>query len=338
MADKSKTILIRKVKKSHGGAHGGSWKVAYADFVTAMMAFFLLLWLISMVTPEKKASLADYFRNFNLFQQNGRSFMEQSSSIHKDVQTSTAEVVTGETSAEDLKEKLKVAIEEKLKNLKDQILLDTVDGGVRIQIVDLEGRPMFPSGNAEPNDKCKQILKVVAENIKDSGNKIAVEGHSDSAQFKGGQITNWELSTSRASAARKELERDGINSSRVARVVGYADNEPLIKEDPTDARNRRISIILLAGRAKTSAQSPGAAPSGAVQSQQALPQPIPIIPPSAAPAPAQQPTASKIEAYKLPPQESRSAPYRDKKKFVDPGVRPDKPIDVRPSIFPGLDH
>jgi chemotaxis protein MotB len=340
MADKSKTILIRKVKKSHGAAHGGSWKVAYADFVTAMMAFFLLLWLISMVTPEKKASLADYFRNFNIFQQGGRSFMEQSSSIHKDVKTSTAEIVTGEMSAEDMKEKLKVAIEEKLKNLKDQILLDIVDGGVRIQIVDLEGRPMFPSGNAEPNDKCKQILKVVAENIKDSSNKIAVEGHSDSAPFKGGKITNWELSTSRASEARKQLERDGIDSSRVARVVGYADNEPLIKEDPTDARNRRISIILLAGHAKTSAKSPEAASSssGAVQSQQAQPQPIPIIPPSAAPAPAQQPPAVKNEAYKLPPQESRVASDRDKKKFVDPGVRPDKPIDVRPSIFPGLDR
>lgn len=339
MADKSKTILIRKVKKSHGAAHGGSWKVAYADFVTAMMAFFLLLWLISMVTPEKKASLADYFRNFNIFQQGGRSFMEQSSSIHKDVKTSTAEIVTGEMSAEDMKEKLKVAIEEKLKNLKDQILLDIVDGGVRIQIVDLEGRPMFPSGNAEPNDKCKQILKVVAENIKDSSNKIAVEGHSDSAPFKGGKITNWELSTSRASEARKQLERDGIDSSRVARVVGYADNEPLIKEDPTDARNRRISIILLAGHAKTSAKSPEAASSsGAVQSQQAQPQPISIIPPSAAPAPAQQPPAVKNEAYKLPPQESRVASDRDKKKFVDPGVRPDKPIDVRPSIFPGLDR
>ena len=107
-----------------------------------------------------------------------------------------------------------------MKTLKDQIILDTVDGGVRIQIVDLEGRPMFPSGNAEPNDKCKQILKVVAENIKDSTNRIAVEGHTDAAPFKGGKTSNWELSTARASAARKELERDGIDGSRVARGGG----------------------------------------------------------------------------------------------------------------------
>src|SRR5208283_2334749 len=102
MADKSKTILIRKIKKSHGSAHGGSWKVAYADFVTAMMAFFLLLWLISMVTPEKRAVLADYFRNFNVFQQGGRSFMEQSSGIRSEIKTSTSDVVTGEMNAEDL--------------------------------------------------------------------------------------------------------------------------------------------------------------------------------------------------------------------------------------------
>jgi len=339
MADKSKTILIRKVKKSHGAAHGGSWKVAYADFVTAMMAFFLLLWLISMVTPEKKASLADYFRNFNIFQQGGRSFMEQSSSIHKDVKTSTAEIVTGEMSAEDMKEKLKVAIEEKLKNLKDQILLDIVDGGVRIQIVDLEGRPMFPSGNAEPNDKCKQILKVVAENIKDSSNKIAVEGHSDSAPFKGGKITNWELSTSRASEARKQLERDGIDSSRVARVVGYADNEPLIKEDPTDARNRRISIILLAGRAKTSAKFTSRSVFFRCSSIAAGTATADSHHPSVSSSRA-GPTAAcrQKRGLQIAASRSRTASDRDKKKFVDPGVRPDKPIDVRPSIFPGLDR
>ena len=100
MADKSKTIIVRKIKKSHGEHHGGSWKVAYADFVTAMMAFFLLLWLISMVTPEKKAVLADYFRNFNVFQQGGRSFMEQSASIQKEIKTSAQDIITGEMTAD----------------------------------------------------------------------------------------------------------------------------------------------------------------------------------------------------------------------------------------------
>lgn len=250
MADKSKTtIIIKKIKKGHGGHHGGSWKVAYADFVTAMMAFFLLLWLITMVEPEKRAAVADYFRNFNLFQHSGRSFLEQSSAIHKEVKT-TVEPVTGENVAERLKEQLKQAVEQKLRELKDHIMIETVEGGVRIQIVDLEGEPMFPLGSSVPTDKAKQILKVVSENIKDENARIAVEGHTDAVPFKGGKISNWELSTDRASSARKELEQNGVDPSKIARVVGYAETMPLIQDDPKDPRNRRISIILMFEKGK----------------------------------------------------------------------------------------
>ncbi|HMK60335.1 MAG TPA: flagellar motor protein MotB [Dissulfurispiraceae bacterium] len=338
MADKSKTIIIRKVKKSHGGHHGGSWKVAYADFVTAMMAFFLLLWLISMVTPEKRAVLADYFRNFNVFQQGGRSFMEQSSSIKSEVKTSTAEVVTGEMSVEDVKDKLKAAIEEQLKSLKDQVILDIVDGGVRIQLVDLEGRPMFPSGSAEPNEKCRQIIKVVSENIKDYQGRIAVEGHTDASPFKKSGETNWELSTARASSARKELERDGIDPNRVARVVGYADTEPLIKEDPSDLRNRRISIILLSARPKPAAQTANSQSAAGPSEKADIPQPT-IVPPAAEPKP-QQPAVVEPSVAKTNQQQDAhtSMTDKDRKKIIDTGIKPDKPIDVRPSIFPGLDR
>jgi chemotaxis protein MotB len=336
MADKSKTIVVKKVKKGHADHHGGSWKVAYADFVTAMMAFFLLLWLISMVTPEKKASLADYFRNFNVFQQSGRSFMEQSTSIQKEIKTSAQEIVTGEMTAEDLKEKLKAAIDEKLKTLKDQVLLDVVEGGVRIQIVDLEGRPMFPSGSAVPNEKCKQILRVVSANLKDTNNRIAVEGHTDSAPFKGRGMTNWELSTGRASSARKELGNNGIDSERIARVVGYADTELLIKDDPRDAKNRRISIILLSGHKPAPQQAPTSPSQTSEPAKAAPPQALPIIPPSVAPALPPIPAVEKTEERKASAQESRSGIDKDKRKIVDPGIRPEKPIDVRPSIFPGL--
>ena len=339
MADKSKTIIVRKDQKKSRRAHGGSWKVAYADFVTAMMAFFLLLWLISMVTPEKRATLADYFRNFNVFQQGGRSFMEQSSSIQKEIKTSAQEVVTGEMSAEDLKEKLKAAIEEKLKTLKDQVLLDVVEGGVRIQIVDLEGSPMFPSGSATPNDKCKQILKVVSENIKGTTNRIAVEGHTDSAPFRRGAITNWELSTGRASAARRELENDGVNSGRIARVVGYADTDLLVKDDPKDAKNRRISIILLAGTPRQAPASPAAARESSGECRR-RDTPYRYLQPSVAPAP--RPPRRRLwkrrKLRKTPADESRRASDKDKKKIIDPGIRPEKPIDIRPSIFPGLDR
>lgn len=245
MADKSKTtVIIKKIKKSHGEHHGGSWKVAYADFVTAMMAFFLLLWLITMVEPEKRAAVADYFRNFNLFQQSGRSFMEQSSAIHKDIKT-TVEPATGENMAERFKEQIKEAVEQKLKELKDHIMIETVEGGVRIQIVDLEGEPMFPLSSSTPTEKAKQILKVVSENIKDENARIAIEGHTDAVPFKGGKITNWELSTERASAARRELEQNGVDPGKIARVVGYADTMPLLQDNPKDPRNRRISITLM---------------------------------------------------------------------------------------------
>lgn len=140
---------------------------------------------------------------------------------------------------------MKKVIEEKLRELKDHIMIDTVEGGVRIQIVDLEGEPMFPLSSAEPTEKAKEILKVVAENIKDEPAKIAVEGHTDAVPFRGGKTTNWELSTARASSARRELEKNGVEPEKIARVVGYADTMPLIKEDPKDPRNRRISIILM---------------------------------------------------------------------------------------------
>lgn len=241
MADKSKTtIIVKKVKKGHEGHHGGSWKVAYADFTTAMMAFFLLLWLLSMLNPEQKAALADYFKNFSLFQ-SGQSFMQHSSAIHEEVKSGAVQ----ENPAERFKEQMKKAIEEKLKELKDHIMIDTVEGGVRIQIVDLEGEPMFPLSSAEPTEKAKEILKVVAENIKDESAKIAVEGHTDAVPFRGGKTTNWELSTARASSARRELEQYGVPPEKIARVVGYADTMPLIKDDPKDPRNRRISIILM---------------------------------------------------------------------------------------------
>jgi chemotaxis protein MotB len=338
MADKSKTIVVKKIKKGHAEHHGGSWKVAYADFVTAMMAFFLLLWLISMVTPEKKAVLADYFRNFNVFQQSGRSFMEQSASIQKEVKTSAQDIVTGEMTAEDLKDKLKAAIDEKLKSLKDQVLLDVVEGGVRIQIVDLEGRPMFPSGSAVPNEKCKQILSVVSANIKDTNNRVVVEGHTDSAPFRGSGMTNWELSTGRASSARKELGINGIDPERIARVVGYADTELLIKDDPRDARNRRISIILLSGHKPAPQQAPTSPSQTSEPTKAAPPQALPIIPPSVAPAPPPRPAVEKAEDRKASAQENRSGIDKAKRKIVDPGIRPEKPIDVRPSIFPSLDQ
>ncbi len=247
MTDKSgRPIIIKRIKKVHAGAHGGSWKVAYADFVTALMAFFLLLWLLSMVSPDKRAMMSEYFRNFSIFQESGASAV---SDVNKLAAKSGADMkiaaIKAQVNAELLRKKIKSAVERKLKSMENQVIIDITDSGVRIQITDEEGSVMFQKGSAQPTQKAKEILALLAENIKDTNNKIVVEGHTDSVPFRGEQITNWELSTSRASAARRELEANGIEPTRIARVVGYSDQELLIREDPENPRNRRISIILL---------------------------------------------------------------------------------------------
>jgi len=323
MADKSKTIIIKRIKKGHEGHHGGSWKVAYADFVTAMMAFFLLLWLISMVEPVKRAALANYFRNFNLFQQSGTSFMEGSTSIQKEVKSSVSEGVGGESRAEDLKEKIRQAIEQKLTSMKDHIYLDTVEGGVRIQIVDIEGSSMFASGSSVPNEKAKEILQVIAENIKDDPYKIAVEGHTDAAPFRSGQRTNWELSTERASAARRELENNGIDSERIARVVGYADTDLLVKDNPKDARNRRIGLIMMMDKPKPLPASQDII----VPIDQAKEIIIPQVP-----APAQQPALQPPVQQPTVQPSAQQQPARKDIIVNDMDFRPKRPIQPIPDI------
>ncbi len=239
MSESGKIIIKRVKRRDFHYTHGGQWKVAYADFVTAMMAFFLLLWLIAMISPEKRAVLAEYFKHFSVFQDSGTSVIDGKAFVMEDL------ITRPEIRPEEFGNKLKRAVEEKLKDMKDQVLVDVIEGGVRIQIVDKEGNAMFRLGSAEPTPKAKEVLALIYENVKDMKQKIAIEGHTDAAPFRGDQITNWELATSRASAARRELEQHGIEPSRIARVVGYADQELLIREDPRDPRNRRISIILL---------------------------------------------------------------------------------------------
>ena len=287
---KGAKVIIKKVRKrDHGGGHGGSWKVAYADFVTAMMAFFLLLWLLSMVSPEKRARLAEYFKFFAIFDKSGTSMMEgnmslvgetsgESPKVPEEMGSRKEEVrpAQGQTqmptpapqqdmqsmeqqlqqkaldqSKEALMEKIKREIEKKLAELKDQVIIDIFEGGVRIQLVDKDKKPMFPLASAEPTEDARKILRVIADNIKGVDNRIAIEGHTDSLSYSSGKFTNWELSTERASAARKELERDGMSPDRLTRVAGYAATDPLIPENPADPRNRRISIMLMFQKPKT---------------------------------------------------------------------------------------
>ncbi|MEQ8180347.1 MAG: flagellar motor protein MotB [Smithellaceae bacterium] len=270
MEDRSQQIIIKKIKKKKGGgAHGGSWKVAYADFVTAMMAFFLMLWLLSMVSEEKKAALSEYFNKYSIFQESGTSaitsqnaklsdpdFLNQSKqNSSRDRGLTLQGKKTGEAAHktkvnlsakdEELVKKIRSSIDAKMAAVRDQVLVDVVEEGIRIQIIDTEGSVMFHLGSAQPTPKAKAVLKLVSSNIHEIAGRIVVEGHTDSAPFKKGQTTNWELSTSRASSARMELEANEVDPGRISRVVGYADTELLIPLDPLDPRNRRISIIIL---------------------------------------------------------------------------------------------
>ncbi|MGA2331166.1 MAG: flagellar motor protein MotB [Syntrophales bacterium] len=247
MAERLRPIIVIKKIKKHEGHHGGQWKVAYADFVTALMAFFLLLWLLAMVAPEKRVALSQYFKEFSVFKEQGEKVTKGGIGI-LDGGGRTAGNAPGKMevmSPEKLKTKIKAAVEANLKTLKDQVLVDVYEGAVRIQIVDNEGSQMFLLGSAKPTDKALEVLSLVSETIKETPNKIVVEGHTDALPYRAGETTNWELSTARASAARRVLENDGVTADRIAKVVGFADNDLLIKLYPNDPRNRRISIILL---------------------------------------------------------------------------------------------
>jgi chemotaxis protein MotB len=249
---KDQKIIIKKVKKVSGkGIHGGSWKVAYADFVTAMMAFFLLLWLISMVAPEKRARVSEYFKNFSIFTSSGQSMMLQNSSqiFNESGQTSDKALAdlygeAGSTSADRFRDILKKAVETQLRDLQDQISVTVIGDGVRIELTDKNGSSMFSMGSSMLTDQAKKILTVLSRSVRETDNKIYIEGHTDSYSYSSSSsYSNWELSSDRANAARRQLVESGVNPERIVRVVGFADKDPLIKDNPSDPRNRRISII-----------------------------------------------------------------------------------------------
>ncbi len=249
-------VIKKIIKKNEAGAHGGSWKVAYADFVTAMMAFFLLMWLLSMTTPQKRAGLANYFKFYNMFDTaassslaaaSGASVQNMNVSVQTDIKVPDP-AKTGQNYSEEnkgKKEKLKGQIEAKLKDFKSHIKVLIFDEGIRVEIMDNEGKPIFPLGGSDLNPNGTQIFDGICESIRDLHNKVIIEGHTDALTYATDKYTNWELSTERASTARRELQKGGIDPDRLYLVAGYAATSPLIRENPEDPRNRRISLMLL---------------------------------------------------------------------------------------------
>jgi chemotaxis protein MotB len=270
-------IIIKKVKKGGHAHHGGSWKVAFADFATAMMAFFLLLWLMGSTTQEQKGAISEYFTNPSAVP--GTSTVPASTSMQGPGGASTSMIQMGggmelhtasdkpdapEAQVDDdeaeqraeqidkerlnsLLSELKEAIDarEALAKFKDQILLDITPEGVRIQIVDHDRRSMFPLGSAKLEDYSTKILYELSTIINNVPNRISISGHTDIKPYIAVNYSNWELSADRANAARRALVAGGLPLEKIGRVVGLASSVLLDSVVPDSPVNRRISIIVM---------------------------------------------------------------------------------------------
>ena len=274
-------LIVKRIKKSSGGGHhGGAWKVAYADFVTAMMAFFLLMWLINTTTPEQKRGIADYFAAQNISKSSsgaggvlaGTVFgaegsraggamtamtAQQAPSRPQDQTRSTTEgeLKSGATDAQmpnrefqQAEMSLRQAMQQMpdIAELSRNLIVNETAEGLNIQLVDQEGQAMFQPGTAVPLPKTRALLQQVARIVDRLPNRIAITGHTDAVNFEGPNgMTNWELSAARANAARAVLAAEGIESDRIFEVSGKAGTDPLLPNDPYASSNRRISILLM---------------------------------------------------------------------------------------------
>ena len=273
---------VKKVKKVVGNAHhGGAWKVAYADFVTAMMAFFLLLWLLQVTTDDQKRGIADYFTPTAATISRtsgagdilaGRTMSDAGAKIGEGGTPSVVVQLTppapsterSEASEEDVEElaaareqdafdaaleAIKQALSDspKLSELSQNLIMDMTGEGMRIQIVDQEGGSLFQSGSAVMNQRTRELIDQIAQVVSRLPNEVAISGHTDSSQFQRGDYSNWELSSDRANASRRQLVAAGVDPTRIVKVTGRADADPLVAEDPSLPENRRISIVLLRG-------------------------------------------------------------------------------------------
>ena len=283
--DRARPIIVKKIKKTAGGHHGGAWKIAYADFVTAMMAFFLLMWLLGSTSKAQREGIAEYFKTPLKVAMMGGPAVAASDSVlkntgGKDITKKQGQVkpvedkkikekmvdVTDAKQAlekaeaaklEELKSKIEKAIEDSpaLSKFKNQLLLDITSEGLRVQIVDEQNRAMFASSKADMQPYAQQILREIGKMLNGVPNKISLSGHTDAVAYAGGDkgYSNWELSADRANASRRELIAGGMDESKLLRVVGLASASLFDKENPLDPSNRRISIIVMNKQAEENA-------------------------------------------------------------------------------------
>ena len=232
----SRPIIIIKKKAGHGGHHGGAWKVAYADFVTAMMALFIVLWLLNTNKPVREA-IAGYFK-------------DPSGTADK-TGSNKAGVADALPITKDDMPKLKAELEKAIRGvpdfdkIKDQIEMTVTPEGLRIELLETETGTFFDLGSPEPNGNGKELLSLLAQELGKLPNHLSLEGHTDSKPYAGSrEYGNWELSADRANAARRLMQHSGLGDNQVSQVRGYADQMPRIPGQPLDASNRRISVIV----------------------------------------------------------------------------------------------
>jgi chemotaxis protein MotB len=272
---KPRPIIIKRKKIVAGGHHGGAWKVAYADFVTAMMAFFLVMWLLAAVNPDQRAAIFEYFRNPSLENgtapkaapgQNGPGGASTNPIDLRgglDARRSAEPVDAAERrQLESLLEELRQAVDrsQALKPFKDQLLLDITPDGLRLQIVDSQNRPMFDLGSSRLKDYTSAILREVGRYLNTVPNRVSISGHTDTTPYSGNagaDYGNWELSADRANAARRALLAGGLAEDKVTRVVGLSSSVLFDKANARNAVNRRIAIIVLTKRAERAALMDG---------------------------------------------------------------------------------
>jgi chemotaxis protein MotB len=282
--DKDRAIVVKRSAPKKAGHHGGAWKLAYADFMTAMMAFFLLMWLLSSATTVQLRGIADYFNqplkitlwggdrsaeDSSILKGGGRDISTEQQGITRETDGSMSRAertaarndedavkqMQGELERReqvrlhDLQVKLMAAIEANpvLRQFKQQIRIDSTLTGLRIEIVDSQKRPMFATAKDDVEPYMRDILREIGHTLNDVPNRIIVQGHTDAVQYAGGEkgYSNWELSADRANASRRELIAGGMDEAKVMRVIGLASTQNLNKADPLDPENRRISIIVL---------------------------------------------------------------------------------------------
>jgi chemotaxis protein MotB len=330
MADEGlRPIIVKRIKKTAAGHHGGAWKIAYADFVTAMMAFFLLMWLMGSTTKGDLQGIAEYFQtplkvamaggsgsgdSSSVLQGGGKDLTRRIGQVKKgdtepmkktyDLKSAQLEIEKAEvTRLNGLKARIEKAMEANpsLRAFRNQLLIDITSEGLRIQIVDEKNRPMFETAKAQLQPYTRDILHELGRVLNDVPNRISLSGHTDAAAYANGDkgYSNWELSADRANASRRELVAGGMQEGKVFRVVGLSSAIPLDPVDPLNPINRRISIIVMNKAAEDAAAKDGNTLS--VSGKSDVGQQLGAVPASApgataAPAPAVAPAVAPTAA------------------------------------------